>query len=367
MKEISENFASTTTFYGVTRIIKAKSRSTKLMWLLMTLLSLLAGLYIIGKTVDDYLQYDVFTMTKRIHPGSNLLPSVTFCSDADLTDISTLVYKSVFTNGTASIGITDETYVEDITFGNSSISNCIKFNNHRSTAADHELLFSKVTAQDILKFNINLNVSFTHLNVFLSDNYLNVLDWSQYVTGFGNIGRGHYYIDFTKSFEHKLPEPFNECQLIADATYRQVNCLDQCKNSKAIADYNFTIKSYFSTPGYAFCEKKRTSEFDSMCEKQCPKECIKIKYDAIISMFEDTGDSNDSLILSVAYTESSYLELSQVPKMNGFSLISNIGGALGLFIGIRFLSIVELLEYLTEIFFVFYRRKITKKINIFLK
>lgn len=69
-----------------------------------------------------------------------------------------------------------------------------------------------------------------------------------------------------------------------------------------------------------------------------------------MSIIESKRQANDSVLLDFFYSDISYIEVSQTPKMNGFSLISNIGVALGLFIGIRFLSMVELLEYLTEIF-----------------
>ena len=70
----------------------------------------------------------------------------------------------------------------------------------------------------------------------------------------------------------------------------------------------------------------------------------------MVSIIESKRQANDSVLLDFFYSDISYIEVSQTPKMNGFSLISNIGVALGLFIGIRFLSMVELLEYLTEIF-----------------
>jgi hypothetical protein len=41
--------------------------------------------------------------------------------------------------------------------------------------------------------------------------------------------------------------------------------------------------------------------------------------------------------------------------MSDFSLLNEIGGALGLFVGVTFLSILELLEYLFEVFFVLYK------------
>ena len=50
-----------------------------------------------------------------------------------------------------------------------------------------------------------------------------------------------------------------------------------------------------------------------------------------------------------------FIEISQTPKMSGFSLMNEIGGALGLFVGVTCLSILELLEFFFEFFLIFYK------------
>ena len=313
----------------------------------MTLLSLGFGLYVIGNTIIDYMKYDVFTQTKRIHPESNTLPTVSFCSDANLTDLNALFLKAEFVNQTSSIKLIGVDFYED------NLAEQLIRHYHCFKLINRESFLAKDTTFDIFKFHFDLNVSFTYIDIFLADNYLNIIDWSQYVTGLDFKSKGEYFIDITKSTEIKLPEPYSDCQIIADETYRQANCIAQCKNKKAIANYNFTIKSYYSMPGYAFCDQ-RVSNFQSECEAQCPLECISNKFDAIISDSSSSFDPNDSLKFHIAYTDLSYISIVQTPKMSGFTVMSNVGGALGLFIGIRFLSLVELLEYLFEIFSVIY-------------
>ena len=48
---------------------------------------------------------------------------------------------------------------------------------------------------------------------------MNVLDCKSFVTGLGDNGIGQHFIDFTKSTEQKLEEPYNDCQFIADETF----------------------------------------------------------------------------------------------------------------------------------------------------
>lgn len=347
MKEATKKFATTTSFYGLSHIVKAKGRTMKTLLTLMTLLSLSCGLYIIGNTISEYRKYGVITQTKRIHPVSDVFPSVTFCSLNNFTDMKALFTRAEYVSPNGRTNLIGVDFIEG-NLDSYKSHNCIKFNNYRHKNGP-DLSFSNNTSNDLLEFYIN--VSSNSLDIFISDNYMNVLDWSQFVTGFGNKTRGTFYIDFTKSVEHRLEEPYNDCRLMEDETYRQANCLAQCRNSRAIAIYNCTLRNYYYSSGYDYCDLKISYQ---ECEEQCPKECKSTKFEAIVTRYEETGSSTDTVNFSIAFKDFSYFKISETPKMNGFSLISNIGGALGLFVGIRFLSMIELLEYLTEIYFVFY-------------
>ena len=67
---------------------------------------------------------------------------------------------------------------------------------------------------------------------------------------------------------------------------------------------------------------------------------------------EGQGQGQVSQSVRVSFSDLSFIQISQNPKMTGFSLISSVGGTLGLFIGIRFLSLVEVLEYVSEVYLV---------------
>lgn len=62
------------------------------------------------------------------------------------------------------------------------------------------------------------------------------------------------------------------------------------------------------------------------------------------------------MFLDIFYTDLSYIGISQTPTMNGYSWIwiNEMGGALGLFVEISFLSILELLEYSSEILLILF-------------
>ena len=48
--------------------------------------------------------------------------------------------------------------------------------------------------------------------------------------------------------------------------------------------------------------------------------------------------------------------MKQEPKILLTDLVSNIGGTLGLFLGISFLSFIELFELIIEILFIFFKK-----------
>ena len=134
----------------------------------------------------------------------------------------------------------------------------------------------------------------------------------------------------------------------------------QCQNKLFVRNYNCTLINYYSVVGYAYCDQIRSesTEFKPVCDQECPLECTLITYSADLS-YNDRKDLPQSI--RVQFADISYFETSQTPQMTGFNLMNEIGGALGLFIGISFMSLLELLEFLSEIFLVFYYVRVTSR------
>lgn len=315
----------------------------------MTVVSLSAGVYVIARSMREYLDYDVFTQTKRLYPASSLLPAVTFCTDATTPKLSELFVEALFLKRDSSnVSVESEQFRPSI--HQDEPYRCIRFNQH-TTGAE---LFYATAPSELFFFNITLHASFTFIDVYLSDNYVQVLSTGHFVSGFRHASN-EIYIELTKSLEIKLEEPYNECATMADHTYRQAACLLQCQEQWAASKYNCTLRSYFSEAGLPSCDEQLVdlSPLAYACSAhQCPKECAETKYDSVISSYDDPY-----LSVQVAFLDLSYIEISQIPKMTGVSLLSNIGGALGLFVGVRFLSLLELFEYLAEVGCMFYRRQ----------
>ncbi len=314
------------------------------------------GLFLTSGTIKDYLEYDVFTQIKYISSSSSTFPSVTFCfKNPETKDLDSFFEKAefYFFNGSLTNLSGHQFYDEGLEYWDAT-GDCIKFNHFTNKSGTQ--LFAAYSSEDYFIFEIDLNVKFERLRVFLSDNYNNVIDWSQYLTTSFNVS-GYYSIAFKKEVEIKLEEPYNQCKNVSDITYRQADCLVQCKNKNFANNYNCTLRNFYSVSGYGFCKKAYfgSLEFELDCLKQCPKECATLKFDLLLTNTDLSPNSTDKLLFHIWFLHLNYIEIRQTPKMSGFSLLNEIGGALGLFVGITFLSIFELLEYLFEILLVFYK------------
>ena len=105
------------------------------------------------------------------------------------------------------------------------------------------------------------------------------------------------------------------------------------------------------------------SVYGAECEKECEKECTTIKYDNIMMTMEKSdvsiqgNQTTDLKVVYIYFEQLSYHEITQFAKITLFNLISSIGGSLSLFIGVKFLSMMEVFELFIDVFFVLFRYK----------
>ena len=91
-------------------------------------------------------------------------------------------------------------------------------------------------------------------------------------------------------------------------------------------------------------------EFSEACLKECPLEsCFSEKFSSFMSTDNKIIIGLSQTVFSFSFRDLSSLNISQIPKTDGFTFINNIGGGLGLFMGLAFPSFVEFLQFLAEI------------------
>lgn len=171
--------------------------------------------------------------------------------------------------------------------------------------------------------------------------------------------------------------------------YRRRDCMKLCEQKITIERYNCYLVSYpkiYNVPPCPYPFKIRFNMSD--CIRQCPHECNLTSYDLSISYGEypsqlsmnnlinsnrkqfewafqvnrkvdnsTTAPRFSSLELAraslvkifVYFDEIKYTKISEAPTTTCVELIANIGGTLGLFIGISLLSFVEVIELFVDV------------------
>jgi hypothetical protein len=97
------------------------------------------------------------------------------------------------------------------------------------------------------------------------------------------------------------------------------------------------------------------TEFSVKCLKECPLEsCHSEKFTQQIR----TENRNGQTLFHFSFRDLSTLNITQIPKTDGFTFLNNIGGGLGLFMGIAFPNLIEFLQFILEIVFIVFIQKI---------
>ena len=132
-----------------------------------------------------------------------------------------------------------------------------------------------------------------------------------------------------------------------NATYREDNCIELCLIQLTNNKYNWSLKSYYDLNYLKNCRDDSDFSNDlAGCEQECPTECDTNIY-SLVPTVEEVFRNKTSFVFMLG--DFSSLEITQIPKFTSFNLVSTIGGTLGLFVGIRFLSIVEVVELFMDI------------------
>jgi hypothetical protein len=355
----------------------------KLGWILLILLTFGLGFWNISLAVTDYYRYDKITNIERVTPSNFTFPAITICNyNRYIKDL--YVNESLISSSNLIISTEKNLLIKN--FINWSLTSfysydldsylnvsehleyfkipdnldCLRFNGVTNKSSE---LFTAKNIQDFFQIglcksyneSISSNQYFNirivnRLSVFITNIYLKSFDKLEpFTLDYGN----RYDFDIAKeSTEIKLPEPFNLCkEYLASKSYHQSNCIDTCIYREIRNKYNCSfLSSLYSFDGYKQCDNLITfykKEFSSVCRKEeCPLEsCQSEKYIRILKVDDRPGNT----FLKFSFYDLSTLNITQIPKTDLFTFINNIGGGLGLFMGIAFPNIIEFLQFIIEI------------------
>jgi hypothetical protein len=219
-------------------------------------------------------------------------------------------------------------------------------------------------------------------------------------------------------YETLKPKPYSECidldsidsfdsyfyRVIygLNQTYRQIDCFDLCFQQTLIQTCNCYLNTFNKLNGTIQCLDESqlycsvfawrsflsNDYMSKICVQYCPLECKSVNYQ-ITTTFSNYPSYNyalDSLMnnpiikskfqnetltydlikqsvlsLNVYYDHLAYTHISKDAKLEIVDLVSGIGGLLGLFLGMSFLSFAELIEMFIETLIIILGRLNLKK------
>ena len=92
--------------------------------------------------------------------------------------------------------------------------------------------------------------------------------------------------------------------------------------------------------------------------KECPIESCYFEKFTFTTSSSDKLINRDYTVLSFNFGDLSTLNISQIPKTDPYTFFNNIGGGLGLFMGIAFPNLIEFFQFILEIVLIIFIRKI---------
>lgn len=394
IREKVHNFFSTVSITGISCILSSKIILLRIFWTVLILGSFSFGLFNILESVKDFYNYDVITNVETVTPTSVILPAIAFCSSDVFTKCQysnngTIISRKYVKNSRLSMkdflisfqlepiygGVKpfDPKELEFFKIPDLYSQNrhglCFRINGalnkkratiSYNTTSDHLiLLLRKSTIPEYLDegtFNIySLDKSFM---IFIGNNHINSYSLNSFSDSsplkfYGNSWK--YEIEIEKlTIEEKLGEPYGKCRkMLGDETYRQMNCIEECLYRNIGQKFKCTFSgSLFTIVGLEECKRDFSfwsfkSEHYNDCEMKCPRECDSTKFSKIYTY---TDKNSDHMQLWFWMPDFSSVKITQIPKMNGFHLIANIGASIGFFMGSSLLNSVDVLNLIIDLF-----------------
>jgi hypothetical protein len=394
--------ALVSTSHGLPSVFRTKRKILKVIWLLLFLFGCGYGSSTVIKSIIDYFEYPVVTNIEEIYEKSEIeYPKISFINlkypKLNLTLDKYIVYC---TFNLENCNLSDFEMIQD-ELGFVSY----KFNKNKASfsGAFYGLWLvlnfgnlsqnkNQATGVNGMRFVLHNKTLTNGLNGGYSDRGINA--------GFGQGNE----ITIRRINTLKLGEPFNECikntksidsfhsslyKYILNSTkysYTQQYCLDLCEGRETFKYFNISKKidsllnTYFKLTSLNISSQDLINFFSTkviniakLCYQECPLECDSIDYQYSVSsvdmdieqflqyilqsnginLLDFLNNNNENFIsIRIYYDKASYTRINEIPKIEIVDLIANIGGNLGLFLGVSFLSFAEIFELIFETFLI---------------
>jgi len=373
---------SATSLQFILSPIRSKRILIKIMNTCFLILSMCLTIYLVVLNITEFLMYETTTSITIINDKEPQFPIIAFCQSGK-AKFGNSLYENItnFYLNDDELKTEWEDYFES--FKDSSFNGkCYRFNSGINMT-NHSIPIKKSKRSGYidgfyLQYKSDINLLF--VSIYNQTQNLSTL----YNKGYFISAGSENLFKVKRIYDTKLEYPYNDClndvseftmnktiinyMKNKNSQYSQTECNRLCENLKYLEESNcncslknlddFPYKVCVNSSELKDCLKKFMSHFnneDQKCSDYCPLECNTLNYEITINSFSSLSySSNDSFIISVFYEDLKYTWINQKPKMQFIDLISNIGGSLGLFVGISFISFLDLFEILIEIICIYF-------------
>lgn len=176
---------------------------------------------------------------------------------------------------------------------------------------------------------------------------------------------GTSFVFLEQMEEDALEEPYNDCiqnfkdtqvsdlvkkTIQLNGVYTRETCEYICLLDH-ISQFNNCSFNYGTGNISSDCTRTRTLEeskgdfkYSEKCSPYCPLECDRSYYQMTANTLESVREKSTDFVIWIGFRSLRKVKITQTPKTTLSTLISQIGGTLGLFIGFRFLSLIDISE-----------------------
>ena len=407
---------------GLPIVINSKRWITKIVWLLSIGSLLVVSIWFISILTQNYYKNQEINYSETIQEYRSEFPAVSLCTPIEKINIQSIM-ENLFRNDQENLANfisfnLSETLIyctfeglpckwNDFSLDSTGLFlkapfACYRFNSGLN-AAFQPVAIRKISSNDIdrgLVINLNLSKFKQQLNfnskfkiyienastIFIAPGKSDNSDSITIPAGENIIKVARELIKRSKtlnencynqkeSSNYRLVKLFNS----AEKSYLQSDCLDLCVFEK-LCGFSYTEgnQSLDFLLGRKYeCIAKSNEEgilnsnlsIQEQCNQECPLECESFRYKMSHSYlghyFSQSSFGAESILkLSVYYPKLEYTLSGKLIKITLEDLISQLGGVLGLFLGVSFFTFVEILIIFLEVLDNFWKRKVfTSKTN----
>lgn len=393
IKEISLEILSITTMHGIPNMIRTENFKIRILWTICLIVSSGSCGFFMITSILNFLQYDIVTVIYKSYEQASVFPTLSICNTMTKS-YEIKVLKCLF-----NVNPCPPVYGP---FYDTIYGNCFRFNGGFDVYNKSADLLSMTTGGIRYGLYLDLNITsaynYNEISIFIHNNSVKPTNIKNkgYRISTGSINT--FQID--RVYNLQLGEPYNDCfknledvssnRTIIDFikstnnSYGQVECIRICRNLKTLEESG--CNCIVNLDSAAECQSNKNQSINdcyaaylmefqkrniySECADYCPLECDSFSYS--IELYQEflpsSGVINSSttafefvnfktfenvqksyLQIRAFYQELNYLNIEQQPHIQMVDLVSSLGGTLGLFLGVSFLSFIEFVELLLEI------------------